>query len=284
MPQSRSQGLGDMRGHLGCCRGRRKLNSRTDRLWSVGGRRRGVPHAHALPLLLLLLLLGPAAGRQPAQRPRQSGAPPKPPSQPARWGNAAVVPRGRGGWLLPSRPPPQGMKAPARQGSTFISALHLHRFTAPKELIAKKNPQNPKFFEKRGAGNDTQELVGCWELPLPATLPRPAGTALVSLTQPPAPRPDPGGSRDPRGASPCPAASAHPGAPAAGEGGEGVRGWWGRRVGKLRQGGNGCAPSRAFLTVVSFLRAAMRSSQVAEDFSKASCRLSSFSTASTVCP
>lgn len=44
------------------------------------------------------------------------------------------------------------------------------------------------------------------------------------------------------------------------------------------------ASSRAFLTVVSFLRAAMRSSQVAEDFSKASCRFSSFSTASTVCP
>lgn len=43
-------------------------------------------------------------------------------------------------------------------------------------------------------------------------------------------------------------------------------------------------PPELFLTVVSFLRAAMRSSQVAVDFSKASCRLSSFSTPSTVCP
>lgn len=38
------------------------------------------------------------------------------------------------------------------------------------------------------------------------------------------------------------------------------------------------------LTVVGFSRAAKRSAQVAVDFSKASCRLMSFSTLSTVCP
>lgn len=45
-----------------------------------------------------------------------------------------------------------------------------------------------------------------------------------------------------------------------------------------------CHPKGHHLTVVSFLRAAMRSSHVAVDFSKASCRFSNFSTASTVCP
>lgn len=119
-----ARSLWDMRGCLFCCQGRRKPNSRTDQLWSIGGRQRGVLHAHALPLLLLL---GPAAGMQPAQHPRQSGAPPKFPSQPARWGNAAMVPQGPGTGCC-SPVPPQRDESPGTAG------LHLPLSSLPASI------------------------------------------------------------------------------------------------------------------------------------------------------
>lgn len=156
---------------------------------------------------------------------------PPPPQTCGREAAGSVSPAERGTPKIPvpaSTIPPE-MKAPAWQGSTFISALSLHQFNTLKRQIA-KNPLNSLRVGM------LEMAPGCHKLPLPKmSLQVPGdGTdvsypAPVSLTRPPAPHPGPGGSRDPRCVSPCPlpaphAATARPGAPAAREADKGISG------------------------------------------------------------
>lgn len=156
---------------------------------------------------------------------------PPPPQTCGREAAGSVSPAECGTPKIPVPAPaiPPEMKAPAWQGSTFISALSLHQFNTLKRQIA-KNPLNSLRVEV------LEMAPGCHKLLLPKMSPQVPGDgtdisypAPVSLTRPPAPRLGPGGSRDPRCVSPCPlsaphAATARPGAPAAREADTGISG------------------------------------------------------------